>query len=136
MKKGKRVKPRLPIEYRALITQRYNEREKQTVTVFALRTVNEFTNFRYEIVVLPELFDQTIRLNIHGLRTPQVALPGSGPAMCEVEYRNLDGVYTLIVSKLDRGENNFEVSISGKHITIDKTPQEKFVEVVTSEEEW
>ncbi len=136
MKKGKRVKPKFPIEYRVLVMPRYKEREKETVTVIALRTVNEFTNFRYEIVVDPKLIDHTIRLNIHGLRAPQVTLPGSGPAIYETEYPNLHGTYRIVVSKLDREENVFCVFISENKIVIEQTPEEKFVEMVTSEQEW
>ena len=136
MNKGKRVKPKFPIEYRVLITPRFKERETEPVTMIALRTVNEFTNFRYEIVVLPEISDHTIKLNIHGLRAPQVSLPGSGPAIFETEYNNLDGIYDVVVSKPDHEENNFSVSISKDHIIVEKSPRNKFVEIVTSEEEW
>ncbi len=136
MKKGKRVKPKFPIEYRVLVMPRYKEREKETVTVIALRTVHEFTNFRYEIVVDPKLVERTIRLNIHGLRAPQVTLPGSGPAIFETEYSNLHGTYQIVVSKLDREENVFCVNISDKTIVVEQAPEEKFVEMVTSEPEW
>lgn len=136
MKKGKRVKPKFPIEYRVLITPFYKEREKETVTRVALRTVNEFTNFLYEIVVHPELSDRTIRLNIHGLRAPQVTLPGTGPAVYETEYKDLDGSYEVVVSKLDREENSFTVQISKDGVVVEKSPKIKFSEIVTNAEEW
>lgn len=136
MKKGKRIKPKFPIEYRVLITPRYKEREKTVVTRVALRTVNEFSNFRYEIVVAPELQDRSLRLNIHGLRAPQVSLPGSGPAVYETEYPDLHGEYDIVVSKLDREENTFGVTITDQHVTLERSPRKKFVEVVTEESEW
>ncbi len=136
MKKGKRVKPKFPIEYRVLITPQYHEREKETFTLIALRTVSEFTNFRYEIVVHPSIEDHTIRLNIQGLRAPQVSLPESGPAVFETEYNNLSGQYDVIISKLGREENVFSISISDAQVIVEKSPRKKFVEVVTTRDEW
>ncbi len=136
MKKGKRIKPRFPIEYRVLITPKYKEHEKTIVTRVALRTVNEFSNFRYEIVVVPELQDRSLRLNIHGLRAPQVSLPGAGPAVYETEYADLRGPYEIVISKLDREENSFGVTISDRQVTLERAPKKKFVEVVTDENEW
>jgi hypothetical protein len=136
MKKGKRVKPVFPIEYRLLITPAYKEREKEIVTRLVLHTVKEFTNFRYEIVVEPKLTDHTLRLKIHGLRAPQVTLPGSGPATYETEYRNLNGQYSIVVSKLDREENSFDVAISDNRIIVEAAPEQRFIEIITSEEEW
>ncbi|MBI4549017.1 MAG: hypothetical protein HY707_13625 [Ignavibacteriae bacterium] len=136
MKKGKRIKPKFPIEYRLLITPKYNERTKETVTLVALRTVNEFSNFRYELVVEPEFANNTLRLNIHGLRAPQLTLPESGPALFQTEYSDLIGAYTIIVSKLDQEENAFSIKISNEKVTVEKSPNKKFVEIVTKVEEW
>ncbi len=135
-RKTDRVKPRFPIEYRVLITRTYKEREKETVTTVAIRTVNEFTNFRYEIVVEAVLKDQSLRLGINGLRAPQVTIPGTGPATYRTEFRNLRGTYTVIVSKPGREENTFSVRISGDSVTIESVPKKKFVEIVTDENEW
>lgn len=136
MKKGKRVKPIFPIEYRVLIMPQWKEREKEHVTLIAIRTITEFTNFRYDIVVEPQLTDSTLRLNIHGLRAPQVTLPGSGPAIFQAEYGNLHGRYDVVISKLDREENVFSVNIGVDHVSVEKSPRKKFVEVVTEESEW
>lgn len=136
MKKGKRVKPKFPIEYRVLMMPKYKEREKEIVTFVALRTVNEFTNFRYEIVVTSEVQDHVIQLNIHGLRAPQVMLPGTGPAISTLEFRNLSGLYEVVISKLDREVNSFCVHNSDKAIIVKKIPKKKFVEIVTNEEDW
>ena len=136
MKKGKRVKPKFPIEYRLLITPKQTEREKQTVILVALRTVNEFNNFLYEIVVEPELSDRTLRLNIHGLRAPQVTIPGTGPAKFMTEYTNLNGMYSVVVSKPNGGENSYDVSIAKEKVSVERSPRNKFVDLVTNEEEW
>ncbi len=136
MKKGKRVKPKFPIEYRLLITLKYNEREKKTVVLVALRTVNEFTNFLYEIIVQDTLNNDVLHLRINGLRAPQVSLPGMGPAKFQKEYEGLNGTFTVIVTKLDRMENIFVVNISEKLVTIVKSPKMKFVEFVTNEQDW
>jgi hypothetical protein len=134
--KGKRVKPRFPIEYRILIMPIRKEREKEIFTLVAIRTVNEFTNFRYEIVVQPVLKDKTLHLAITGLRAPQVTIPGTGPATFTSEFRNLGGTYNVIVSKPGRDDNHFSVKITDTRITIESVPKKKFVEIVTDEAEW
>jgi len=136
MKKGKRVKPEFPVEYRLLIVKRQKGGESNAVTLIALRTVNEFTSFRYEIVVEPELSGRTIRLGIRGLRAPQPMFPGTGPAVFEAEYKKLRGTYSVIVSKLDEEENSFSVHISGDAVTVKDSPADGFVKIVTREEDW
>ncbi|MBI1806167.1 MAG: hypothetical protein HYR76_03835 [Ignavibacteria bacterium] len=136
MRQGKRVKPKFPIEYRVLITPRFKEQEKEIVTHVAIRTVSEFTSFRYQIVVETNVSDRTIRLSIQGLRAPQVTLPATGPAVFETEFKNLSGTYTVIISKLDRDMNEFSISISDRSVTVKKSPKKKFAEIVTNEEDW
>ncbi len=136
MKQGKRIKRAFPAEYRLLIDQKRKEREQTTVTRAALRTVNEFTNFRYEIVVEPVLEGKTIRLSIHGLRAPQVTIPGTGPAVFETEFEGLRGTYTVVVSKLDREENQFTISISAESVTLKSPAGGGFVDLVTNVQEW
>ena len=136
MKQGKRVKPKFPIEYRLLITPLYKEREKETVILVALRTVNEFINFLYEIIVEDNVTNHDFRLNIHGLRAPQVSLPGIGPARFSKEYVNLSGKYNVIVTKLGREENVFVVEISNEKVALEQSPKKKFVEIVTNKEDW
>lgn len=136
MKKGKRVRPVFPIEYRLLVTPRYKEREKHYVALIGLRTVNEFSSFRYEIIVESKLKGKTLRLDVHGLRAPQVTIPGSGPAVFRKEFPDLFGRYTIIVEKLDKEENAFTVNISKEKAVVEKSPKTRFTDIVTSEEEW
>jgi hypothetical protein len=136
MKKGKRVKPKFSLEYLLLIVPKYKETEKKSVTHVALRTVNEFTSFRYEIVVAAELAGRTLRLTIHGLSAPQLTLPSTGPALFQTEFDGLRGKYSVVVSKLDREENSFSVQISPEQVIVEQSPATKFVEIVTREEEF
>jgi hypothetical protein len=136
MKKGKRVKPVFPIEYRLFITPRYDERKKEVLTYIALRTVTEFRNFHYEIIVTPELAGNTLTLGIHGLRAPQVTIPGSGPAEFSAELKEMKGRYTVIISKLDKMQNSFTINISNNTVTVEKSPEPRFVDIVTNEQEW
>ncbi len=136
MTRPKQATPKFPIEYRVLITPVWQDREKITVTRVAIRTVNEFTNFRYEIVVKPVLEGRSLRLNINGLRAPQVTIPGTGPALFSVEYRDLRGDYDVTVNKLNRVENTFGITVSESLVTVTRSPRTRFVEIVTSEDEW
>jgi len=136
MKKGKKVKPPTPAEYRLLITPKMKEREKRAVTLIALRTLKEFRSFRYEIIVEDLIEGSTIYLKIHGLKAPQVGLPSMGPAVYRAEYPRLRGEYSLVVTKLNREENKFTVSFTDTSVTVKEGPEKKFVEIVTSEREW
>ena len=136
MKPGKLSKVKFPIEYRLLITPRYNERQKKTLTFIEMQTVTEFTNFLYEIIVEDSVTDHDLRLKIHGLRAPKMSFPGTGPATFKKEFSNLDGTYHVIVTKLERGENIFVVDISSQKVILQKSPTNKFIEIVTSFEEW
>ena len=136
MKKGKRVKPKFPIEYRLLITQRWNEHKKATVTLVGLRTVIEFRNFLYEIVVEPMLDDRTLHLKIHGLRAPQVTIPGTGPAKFSTAFSELEGSYTVIVTKPNGEENTYGVHIAKGQVVVEQRPRKTFTDIVTKEEEW
>ena len=136
MKQGKRVKPKFPIEYRLLITPKINEREKKIVTLFALRTVNEFTNFRYELIVEPEVNHRTMHFKIRGLRAPQVSIPAVGPATFSTEYDDLNGTYDVIISKHTKNENKFTVNINKEKIVVKEIPNKRFIDIVTNENEW
>lgn len=136
MRKGKKVKPVTPVEYRLLITPKAKEREKRAVTLLALRTTKEFISFRYEIIVEDYIEGNTIYLKIHGLKAPQVGLPATGPALYRAEYPKLKGQYSLIVTKLNREENKFTIMLTDTLVSVKEAPEKKFVEIVTSEEEW
>jgi hypothetical protein len=136
MKKGKKIKPVFPIEYRLLIKPLYKEGEKKHVTFLALRTTNEFTNFRYEIIVEPELNNRKLCLNIRGLRAPQLSIPGSGPATYKTELPNLNGDYELLIIKPGKEENIYNISVTKRQILVGKNPKNKFVDIVTSGDEW
>src|SRR5947209_7628720 len=132
MKKGKRVKPKFPIEYRLLMTP--VRKEKEIATLIALRTVNEFSNFLYEIVVEPLVDDRTLHIKIHGLRAPQVTIPGTGPAKFRTEIGGLHGSYAIVVSRPNGDQNLYEVKISEHEVVVEKTPKVRFVDLVTNEE--
>jgi hypothetical protein len=136
MKKGKRVKPKFPIEYRLLMVRRMSERDKTMETFVALRTTLEFRNFLYEIIVEPIAAEQTLHLKIHGLRAPQVTIPGTGPAKFSATFGDLHGRYEVIITKPNGEENAFTVHIANDHVEVEKGPRKKFADLVTREEEW
>ncbi|MDI6765575.1 MAG: hypothetical protein QME52_01930 [Bacteroidota bacterium] len=136
MKRGKTVKPLIPVEYRLLITLKYEEREKKAVTYFTLKTVQEFSYFSYEIIVEPVIHDRTVQFNIHGLRAPRVTIPSAGPATFITKFEKLDGRYFLIISKNDKRVNRFTVNIKKNSIVVEENPTNKFIEIITDEKNW
>jgi len=136
MKRDKQAAPKLPLEYKLLIRPKYKEIERKTVIEFGLRTVNEFTNFKYEINVEQEQTDKTLRLIIRGLRAPKTSIPSIGPAVFFSEYENLSGNYNVIISKHGKDENQFLVEIAEKAITVKRRPKKKFIDITTDETSW
>ncbi len=136
MKKGKRVKVVFPIEYRLLILPITRERKQEKVTFFGLRTINEFSSFHYDIIVEPSVSGSTIRLDIRGLRAPQVSIPGSGPAVFKKEFPGLRGTYTLIIKKLEKAEDTYTIAITPDKVVVKGVPEKRFCDVVTIAEEW
>ena len=136
MKKGKRVKPAFPIEYRLLVAPYFDERANKHGTLVALRTVDEFSNFTYEIIVETSLSGKSLRLHIQGLRAPQVSIPGSGPAVFRTILPVLDGTYSVVVRKLGKDENTFVIQCTRTGVIVKETPHERFIDIVTSEETW
>jgi hypothetical protein len=136
MTKKKQQPPVHAIEYRLLITHKYNEQLKKTTILVALRTREEFSNFTYEIVVNDTVQDGVLSLDLHGLRTPKHTIPSSGPAVFKKEFDHLNGVRKITVSKLGKELNVFTVKILKDKVAVESTPEKPFVDMVTSEEEW
>ena len=134
--KSSRKEPAQIFEYVLLITPRYNEQKKRLVTVVALRTVKEFSNYRYEMIVENSLDDRRLRLNIMGLRPPELTFPGLGPATFETEYDNLNGSYEVVVTKLHKDVNIFRVHITPEKAVVKESPKSRFVDLVTRPEDW
>jgi len=136
MKQGKRITPVLPVEYVLLVTPSYNERRKEKVTLFALRTVTEFTNFRYRLVVEPTLRDRTLTLLIQGLSAPELTLPAMGPAEFRDERTGLRGKYEVVVSKHGKAFTAFTINITPAAVRVENVPDDRFVDIVTRIEDW
>ncbi len=136
MNREKQEKTRFPIEYRLLITPRFDERQKKIFTHVEMQTVTEFTNFLYEIIVEDSVDDRVINLNIHGLRAPKTSFPGIGPATFKKDFENLEGGYTVVVTKLGREKNVFGIDVAPTHVTLEKNPKTRFIDLVTDIEQW
>jgi len=132
MKRGKRVKPEVPVEYVLLVTPHVNEQTKEKVTLIALRTVNEFTAFRYELVVAPAVDGRKITLLIQGLRAPELTLPAMGPAEFRYERNDLRGTYDIVVSKHGKMTDTYTVDVGAAAVKVLTVPDERFSEIVTA----
>lgn len=134
MKRGKRVKPEVPVEYILLVTPHVNERTKEKVTLIALRTVNEFTAFRYDLVVNPSFDGKRITLEIQGLRAPGLTLPATGPAEFTVERGDLRGSYEIILSKHGKVRDIYNVEVGANAVKILHVPDTRFSDIVNTRE--
>ena len=135
-KRGKKEKPVLPAEYVLLVTPYVNQRTGEKVTLVALRTVTEFVNFRYDLIVQPSLEGRTLKLLIQGLGAPQMTLPEMGPAQFRLERKDLSGAYEIVVSKHNRQFDSYRVNVTPAEVTVVSVPGERFSEIVTRLEDW
>jgi hypothetical protein len=124
------------IEYRLFITPRYDETRKKETTLFLLETIKEFSTFRYSIVVRHAVNDKAIRLDILGLKTPELTMPAFGSAREHIEIDDLRGTYDVSVAKLDGGENHFSLKVTKKGVSVEYHPSGKFITVYTDPAEW
>lgn len=135
-KRGKREKPVLPREYVLLVTPHVNERTGEKVTLVALRTVTEFVNFRYDLIVQPTFEGRTLKLLIQGLGAPELTLPAMGPAQFRLERKDLSGEYEVVLSKHNKQFDSYRVNVSPAAVTVEHKPEERFSEIVTRIEDW
>ncbi len=131
---AKKIKP--SIEYRLFISPRYDETRKKETILFLLETIKEFSTFKYSIVVKETVENKTIRLDILGLKTPEVTMPAFGPARKHIEIDDLHGTYDVTVAKLDGAENHFSLKVTTKGIAVEYSPSSKFITIFTDPAEW
>jgi hypothetical protein len=129
-----RKKKKSQLEFRLFVYPTYNETTRKWATAFRLQTIEQFSNFTYEIVVKDTVREKTISWSIRGLQSPTVHLPGSGPASFMKEYENLKGVYEFVISKLDGAENAFTLRVASDEVAILNSPKTPFVEIIPSNE--
>ncbi|MBI3580146.1 MAG: hypothetical protein HY089_12140 [Ignavibacteriales bacterium] len=118
-------------EYTLNIFRHRDERTDTTNIVFLVQTVKEFTNFKYEILLNGERNGKSLELNILGLRTTPLIMPGVGPAIGRKDFPNLKGTYALKVTKLDGEVNLFQLELAAKKITVKQSEQHIFIRVST-----
>jgi hypothetical protein len=119
-------------EYRLFVLPSYSEVAKKQEIAFRLETVREFSNFSYAIAVEERLTGGTLTWKIHGLRSPGISLPATGPATFVKKYDNLKGVYLFSITKLDGVENTFTLDISEQGVSVVKSPKQTFLEILTA----
>jgi len=135
-KRGKKEKPVVTTEYVLLVTPHINERTGEKVTLVALRTVTEFVNFRYDLIVQPTLDGRTLKLLIQGLGAPELTLPAMGPAQYRLERKDLSGQYDIVVSKHNKQFDSYRVTVSPAAVTVEEQPADRFSNIVTRIEDW
>lgn len=135
-RRDKQEKPVLPAEYVLLVTPHVNERTGEKVTLVALRTVTEFVNFRYDLIVQPTLEGRTLTLLIQGLGAPEMTLPAMGPAEFRIERKDLEGAYEIVVSKHNKQFDSYRVNVSPAGVTVEAKPEKRFSDIVTRSEDW
>jgi hypothetical protein len=126
----KKLKPK-PSKYEYLlnVSQKYDELKKKYLTIFQLQTVQEFINFKYELIVKEKIKGRQINYKIMGLDTPKLMIPGNGPAIYEKSYSELSGAYQIEITNLDGMTNIFQISIAADNIQLLESEKKKFIEI-------
>jgi len=128
--KRKKLKPKkTTFEYLLIVSQKYDEVKEKKFSIFRLQTVQEFTNFRYELLVKEEIIPGGIKYKIVGLNTPQLLIPGGGYAFYEKSYPQLSGEYKIEIVNLDRVSNIFTIKFSKDQIKLVDPQLKSFVDI-------
>lgn len=135
-KRTRKRQPKSLYEYLLFVTPRYNETKKRIVTYVAIRTVKEFSSFRYRLIADARVENRTLRIDIRGLKAPEITLPDVGPAVFETEFDNLNGRYDVIIRKLHKAENSFRLNISSQKVMVESVPEKRFIDIITHPEQW
>ncbi|HEY4613677.1 MAG TPA: hypothetical protein VII11_11895 [Bacteroidota bacterium] len=114
-------------EYVLRIYHHLDERTNTKGVMFAVETVEIFTNFRYDILLEDRRNKSEIELKIVGLHAPAMLMPGKGPARGTREYHNLKGTYTVRVKKMEKETNEFIVHITLDRIIVKNVSENPFI---------
>lgn len=112
------------------ILHMFHARDEETRTEgveFVIRTVKEFVSFSYEILLSDQRSDKTIELKISGIHAPIMIMPGMGPAIARRFYPKLSGRFRVVVQKLNKEINEFDVAFKANSVEILRTPDKTFV---------
>lgn len=124
-----RLKP-AAYEYLLTVSQKYDEVKNKYFTLIRLQTVQEFTNFKYELTVEEESERYKIRYKLLGINTPKLLIPGGGPAVYEKTYEQLTGEYEIEVVNLDGEINLFKIKFLKNKILLFKEQQKSFIDIL------
>lgn len=114
-------------DYTLNIFHHYDQQTKRKVLVFLVQTTKIFVSFRYEILLEDSLNGKDINIKILGLHIPELLMPQTGPAQGRRDYENLEGTYTLHVTKQDKTVNTFDVKITNYSVEIRQKPRNPFI---------
>ena len=107
-----------PIEYSLDIRRAWNQKEKRECIRFRFETIEEFHHFQYEISVDNALRKGKIEFALRGLTTKGMLLPASGHAETVIDFCDLEGKYTVAVSKPGPITNEFLIHVPPKSVRI------------------
>lgn len=129
--KQKKIKIK-PAAYEFLLTvsHKYDDIKNKYLTLIRLQTVQEFTNFKYELAVEEESERYKIRYKLLGINTPKLLIPGGGPAVYEKTYEQLTGEYEIEVVNLDGEINIFKIKFLKNKILLLKEKQKSFIDIL------
>jgi hypothetical protein len=129
--KQKKIKPKpAAYEYLLTVSQKYDEIKNKYLTLIRLQTVQEFTNFKYELAVEEVLEKNKIRYKLLGINTPKLLIPGGGPAVYEKTYEQLAGEHEIEVMNLDGEINFFKIKLLKNKILLLKEQQKSFIDIL------
>lgn len=106
------------VDYVAKVFYMYDGTQQKQFYVLSLETVKEFTFLDYEISVDVRKSKETIDVSILGLNTRQTYFVQPKPAITELFFEDLFGVFTFNIIKQDGSINSgkFEFNVYKKEI--------------------
>ncbi len=119
-------------EYRLNLFYGLSEQTKDNAVMVLVQTTQVFVNFNYEILLHSEIKERRITIHIRGLHAPSLVLPAMGPARGKLELPLVRGRYALVIRKLQREINEFQVEFLPKQIRVQESPENPFITITTN----
>jgi hypothetical protein len=129
--KRKKIKPKKKaFEFLFTIFPTYDELNKIDLITIQIQTVQEFTNFRYELQVKETFNEDGMNFQIKGIKTPDLLIPSGGPAVFSQTYQRFEGEKQLSIVNMEGTVNSFKLKFLKNKILLSEDRDQSFIDVV------
>jgi hypothetical protein len=105
------TKKTVPIEYRLLVQQTYDDVLQKAGILFLLETTKQFTNFSYHINVRDRFEGKDLHWTLHGLQAPSMNMPETGTAQFSAVYFDTPKTIHFTLTKNEKIRSSVKITL-------------------------